>query len=41
MHFVPALSDAVGGLWFFCVALVGPIANLNAATFPESNADAS
>jgi hypothetical protein len=41
VHFVPVLSDVVGGLWFFCAALVGPIANLNASPFPESNADAS
>jgi hypothetical protein len=41
LHFVPVLSDVVGGLWFFCAALVGPIANLNEAPFPESNADAS
>jgi len=40
VHFVPVLSDAVGWPWFFCAALVGPIANLNAVPFPESNADA-
>jgi hypothetical protein len=41
VHFVPVLSDVVDGLWFFCAALVGPIANLNEAPFPDSNADAS
>ena len=37
--FVPVLSDVVDGVWFFSAALVGPIANLNAAPFSESNAD--
>jgi hypothetical protein len=41
VHFVPVLSDVFDGLWFFSAALVGPIANLNAAPFSESNADAS
>ena len=41
VHFVPVLSDVVDGVWFFSAALVGPIANLNAAPFSESNADAS
>lgn len=41
VHFVPVLSDVVDGLWFFCAALVGPIADLNEAPFPVSNADAS
>ena len=41
MHFVPVLSEVFDGLWFFSAALVGPIANLNAAPFSESNADAS
>jgi hypothetical protein len=40
VHFVPVLSDGFDGLWFFSAALVGPIANLNAAPFSESNADA-
>ena len=40
-HFVPVLSEVFDGLWFFSAALVGPIANLNAAPFSESNADAS
>jgi hypothetical protein len=41
VHFVPVLlSDVFDGLWFFSAALVGPIANLNAAPFSESNADA-
>ena len=41
VHFVPVLSEVFDGLWFFSAALVGPIANLNAAPFSESNADAS
>jgi hypothetical protein len=41
LHFVPVLSDVADGVWFFSAALVGPIANLNAAPFSESNADAS
>ena len=41
MHFVPVLSDVVDGVWFFSAALVGPIANLNAAPFSESNAEAN
>jgi hypothetical protein len=41
VHFVPVLSDVVDGVWFFSAALVGPIANLNAAPFSESNADAN
>jgi hypothetical protein len=41
MHFVPVLSDVVDGVWFFSAALVGPIANLSAPPFSESNADAS
>jgi hypothetical protein len=41
VHFMPVLSDVFDGLWFFCAALVGPIANLNEALFSESNADAS
>ena len=41
MHFVPVSSEVVDGVWFFSAALVGPIVNLNAAPFSESNADAS
>jgi hypothetical protein len=41
VHFVPVLSEVFDGLWFFSAALVGPIANLNAVPFSESNADAS
>jgi hypothetical protein len=40
VHFAPVLSDIVDRLWFFCAALVGPIANLNDAPFTDSNADA-
>jgi hypothetical protein len=41
VHFVPVSSDVVDGIWFFSAALVGSIANLNAAPFSESNAEAS
>jgi hypothetical protein len=40
VHFVTVLSDRVRAPWFFCAALVGPIANLTAAPLPESNAGA-
>jgi hypothetical protein len=29
------LSDVLDGRWFFCAALVGPIASLNASPFLE------
>ena len=40
-QFATEVSDFVDRLWFFCAALVGPIANLNSAPFPESKARAS
>jgi hypothetical protein len=38
-QFATVLPDAVDGPWFFSAALVGPIANLSVAPFPESKAD--
>jgi hypothetical protein len=40
-QFAPALSETVEAPWFFSAALVGPIANLNVAPFPESEANVS
>jgi hypothetical protein len=40
-QFATEVSGFVDRLWFFCAALVGPIANLNSAPFPESKAGAS
>jgi hypothetical protein len=40
-QFVTVVSEVVDGPWFFSAALVGPIANLNVASFPESEANAS
>jgi hypothetical protein len=40
-QFVAVVSEVVDGPWFFRAALVGPIATLNVAPLPESEANAS